>query len=108
MNPDLTTSTAPCIDTFNPASIVDPALSYVCKTSGFAIWRFIKAPASGGPHTLKFRCATRWSAQIPGGSFDASTGWVTMTFEDGDEMRDVQVTEILKAGSSAGVWVVAP
>jgi hypothetical protein len=108
MNPDLTTSTAPTIDTFDPSAI--DGISYKCGASGFSIWRFFKAPTSGGPYTLIFRCATWWRQTIPGGSFQSGTneGWITMTFEAGEEMRDVQVVEILKAGSSAGTWVVAP
>jgi hypothetical protein len=98
--------TSPTIDTFDPDQIA--GASYKVSASGFPVWRFIKAPSSGGPHTLKFKCASRWNATIPGGSFDLTTGAITLDFDDGNELRDVQVTEIIKAGSTAGTWIVAP
>jgi hypothetical protein len=100
------TTISPTIDTFDPSAIT--GTTYKVRDSGFTCWGMIKAPPSGGPHALVFKCATPWKEAIPGGSFDPVTGYVTLSFPDDAELRDVQVTEIVKAGSAAGVWTVAP
>lgn len=101
---DNASQTSPTIDTFNPSSITGD--SYLVKGSGFDVWRFIKAPSSGGPYTLKFKCATAWAETIPGGSY--SSGVITLEFLAGEALTDVQVTEIIKTGSTPGTWTVAP
>jgi hypothetical protein len=110
MGIESTAQTSPTIDTFDPSAIPTDTWKVNLATGGRWQWiRFLRAPISGGPHTIVFRCATPWgAAPIPGGSYDANNGNITLTLANGEAVRDVQITEIVKAGSSAGDWTVAP
>lgn len=71
--------------------------------------RYVRAPLSGGPHTLKYKTGSGWNdVPVPGGS-DGTASYVhTATLEDGQVLGPLQIVAIVKAGSSAGSFEVAP
>lgn len=98
---------APTWDTFDPSAITGTELD-CAAFSPTHIFGAIRAPVAAGSYTLVFRCASPWRAALPGGSFNASTGWLTKTFAAGESLVGVQITHVRKSGSTAGVWEVLP
>ena len=72
---------------------------------GMLVFRAIRAVGTGV--TLKFRTASTWRSQLPGGTFDAVSRTVTRTFAENEALEGVQITEIL-GDTSTGIVEVLP
>lgn len=100
--------TSPIWDTIDPSAIVGDSWkvsSSAPSGSGIMTLASVRAPAGGG--TLVFKQASRWNAPPPGSSYDAGTATFSRTFAASEALVNVQITEIIKAGSTAGSWEIA-
>ncbi len=78
---------------------------------GYQVIRYVRAPATGGPHTLKFKCPSGWGGvDMPGqGAGSGEPGFVhTATLADNEPLGPLQICAIVKTGSTGGDWQVAP
>jgi hypothetical protein len=98
--------TSPLWDTFDPSAITgatwkvsDSAPVGICTLAA------VRAPTGGG--TLIFKQASTWVTPPPGSSYDALDGTFTRVFAANEALINVQITEIVKAGSTAGTWEIA-
>lgn len=112
---DNAAKTSPGFDTLDPSAISGDSLALAYDTHGFSAIRTIVAPgvalAEDALYVLKFKNATPWK-NLPGSSNSMPSdpghadAWLTMNFAPAAGVSDVQITHILKAGSTAGNWIV--
>jgi hypothetical protein len=100
-----TIAAAPTWDTLDPSQITGSSI-LARDYSPTDVFGAIRAPTAAGTYTLVFRTGSAWRAALPGTSITA--GVCTKTFAAGEALVGVQITEIIKAGSSAGAWEVLP
>lgn len=106
--------TSPGIDTLDPGEIAGDSLAITIDVHGFQAIRTIVAPGvaldDDALYTLVFKVATPWK-NLPGSSNsnpsdpNDADAWITMNFAPAAGISDVQITHILKAGSTPGNWI---